>query len=131
MFTGVAFLFFGLPVSIIEVVVFAHRKKRVLIPAICLPVSVFMGLVFLFVGGILYGETDEYKQSVLEEQSEIKESSEQAKIQEEFKIELKYDITNTEEQQLTEQVEAPEGLKISKEKYRIIKFSKTINNAAE
>lgn len=92
MFSGIAILFLGLPISVIVTIVFAIKKKRVLIPAICIPTSLLIGLIFICVGGYLYSQTDEYKQSAVEMEQvepEKKEEEKQEDIVEESKSEEK------------------------------------------
>lgn len=70
MIIGLAILFLGLPVSIIVTIVFAIKKRRILIPVICIPASLLIGLISVFAGGYLYVQTDEYKQFVAEKEQE-------------------------------------------------------------
>lgn len=64
MLTGILFLFLGLPLSIASTIIFSIKRKKVLIPIICIPISIFIGLIFLFIGSYFYGQTDEYKQAI-------------------------------------------------------------------
>ena len=77
MFGGIIFLFLCFPVSIIFTIVFAVKKKKILVPAICIPICFALGISFIVSGGIMYGQTDEYKQSIAE-----KEKNEELKEQE-------------------------------------------------
>lgn len=78
MFLGFLLIILGLPASIVTTIVFTVKKRKVLVPAICIPASIFVGFVFLCIGGCLYGQTDEYKQSEIErEQSELAQLKEE------------------------------------------------------
>ena len=86
MIIGFLVLFIGLPASIIVTIVFFIKKKKVLIPAICIPITFWVGIIAIGVGGYLYGETDEYQQQLAEqtvkEQTE-KEETEEKEVEEE------------------------------------------------
>lgn len=100
MFTGMTFLFLGLPVSIVVTIILAHRKKKVLIPAVCIPASIFVGFVLLCTGGYLYGQTDEYKQSVAErEQRELEQLKEEIKNQENYIKDLESKLNSNEKEE--------------------------------
>lgn len=80
MILGCLLLVLGVPISIIATIVFAVKKKKVKIPAICIPVSLVLSLSCLIVGSAMYSKTDEYKEAsakAKEEQAE-KERKEQA-----------------------------------------------------
>lgn len=93
MFSGIGLLFLGFPISAIVSIVFKIKRKSAKIPVICLIISVVLGLIFIVSGGIMYGETDEYKQSVAEkEQSELINLQESSKEQEKRIKELEQEL---------------------------------------
>lgn len=77
MIFGFLLLFVGLPASIITTIVFAVKKKKVRIPAICIPASFILSLVFFVSGANIYSQTDEYKE--LAEQQRIEREQEEEK----------------------------------------------------
>lgn len=100
MFFGIALLFLGLPASIIAAVVFAIKKKKVLASAVCIPASIFAGFIFICIGGYLYGQTDEYKQSVAEkEQSELERLKEETENQENYIKDLESELNGNEKEE--------------------------------
>lgn len=50
MLGGLLLLFIALPLSIIVTIVFAVKKKKILVPAICIPVSFLVGILLLVIG---------------------------------------------------------------------------------
>ena len=53
----------GFPATIVTTIVFAVKKKKIKAPAICIPVSLVLSLIFLAIGAELYSRTDEYKEN--------------------------------------------------------------------
>lgn len=50
MLGGLLLLFIALPLSIIVTIVFAVKKKKILVPAVCIPVSFLVGILLLVIG---------------------------------------------------------------------------------
>lgn len=63
MASGILLLFVGLPASIITTIVFAVKKKKIEVPAICILASIVTSFVFLIIGGMEYSKTGEYKEN--------------------------------------------------------------------
>lgn len=86
MFFGIALLFIALPTSIILTIVFTVKKnKKVIFSAVGIPVSFILSLTFLGVGGYLYGQTDEYKEQMAQQEIERQEREELERIEAEQK----------------------------------------------
>lgn len=87
MVLGFLLLFLGVPISVITTIVFAIKKRKVKIPAICIPVSLVLSFIFLMIGGLLYSNTDEYKESSAKREAEIakqeKQKEKEKKLEEE------------------------------------------------
>lgn len=81
MVLGCLLLVLGVPISIITTIVFAVKKKRVKIPAICIPVSLVLSLICLIVGGTMYAKTDEYKEAAAKTEKEQAEKEKAEKEQ--------------------------------------------------
>lgn len=56
---GLFLLFIGVPLSIIITIVFAIKKKKLLVPIVCIPASFLVGILFLLVGATISTEPDE------------------------------------------------------------------------
>lgn len=98
MFGGIFLIFLGFPASIIVGIVFKIKKKKALIPVICIPTSLVAGLIFIVIGSNLYSQTDEYKESIAKkEQSKLEQLKEEAKEQEKYIKELEKKINNLEQ----------------------------------
>lgn len=118
MFSGMILLLLCFPVSIIVTIVFAIKKKKILTPAICIPSSLLIGLILVCIGGYLYSQTDEYKQSVVEiEQAELeeKEDKKQEDIAEESISEEKTNNDSKETEDKKEQKDTEEKKDTKKE----------------
>lgn len=59
MLGGLFLLFITLPLSIITTIVSAIKKRKILVPVICIPVSFIVGILFLIVGAVISPESDE------------------------------------------------------------------------
>lgn len=95
MFFGLFLIFVAFPASIITTIILAVKKKKPLIPAICIPVSVVTGIIFILIGGYLYGNTDEYKEHLKEEEAKKKiEATENEKATESTTKATKKSTTN-------------------------------------
>lgn len=108
MISGVVLLFLAFPASIVVTVVLAVKKKKLLIPVICIPASFFAGIVVIMLGGFLYGQTDEYKQQLAEQT--IKEQTEEEEA-EEKEVEKGKIEKETKEQTVKENVEKAQAEK--------------------
>lgn len=58
MLGGLFLLFITLPLSIITTIVSAIKKRKILVPVICIPVSFIVGILFLIVGAVISPESD-------------------------------------------------------------------------
>lgn len=111
MFFGIALLFIGLPTSIILTIVFTVKKnKKIIFSAVGIPVSFILSLILLGIGGYLYGQTDEYKERLAQQEIERQEREEQERIEaerkaEEEKARLESEQKEKEEQESTEEKE--------------------------
>lgn len=81
MILGCLLLVLGVPISIIATIVFAVKKKKVKIPAICIPVSLVLSLACLIVGSAMYSKTDEYKEASAKAKEE--QAAEEKRLEEE------------------------------------------------
>lgn len=120
MFSGFALLFLAFPASIVLTIVFAIKKKnKVIFSAIGIPVSFILSLVFLGVGGYFYGQTDGYKERLVQQELESREIEEQGRIEEEKKSEEEQEETESREESVAnsqpDEGEEAENAEISKE----------------
>lgn len=100
MFGGFFLIFLGLPASVIVSIVFKVRKKKALIPAVCIPISLVVGLIFIVIGSNLYSQTDEYKESIAKkEQSELEQLKQENQNQEEYIKDLEKRLEYTEKEE--------------------------------
>lgn len=132
MFLGIFLILIGLPLSIILTIVFViikiSKKKKsiwgIIISSSSIILCPLLGLFLIFIGGFLYGQTDEYKE--FQEQLESENTIENVEIEsekEEIVIEQ-----NTEEEQaeiveeeiISEEVieEATEVAELTEEEYK-------------
>lgn len=81
MILGILLLFIGFSASIVTTIVFIVKKKKVKIPAICIPTTVILSFACLAVGASLYSETDEYKQSMSEKQLKLEGQQKKTEFQ--------------------------------------------------
>lgn len=88
MILGFLFLFVELPASIITTIVFAVKKKKIKVPAICIPASLVLSLVFLVSGANIYSQTDEYKELAEQQRIEREQEEEKERIAKEAEEEL-------------------------------------------
>lgn len=115
---GLLFLFIGFPTSIVTTIIFAVKKKKVKIPAVCIPTTVIFSFIFIAVGASLYSETDEYKQSMNERQANLERQQEQVELKSSGAAESKVISENstdmeTEETQQQANISENEAKKIS------------------
>lgn len=100
MFGGIFLIFLGLPASIVTTIVFKVKKKKALIPATCIIASIFLGFIFICIGGYLYGQTDEYKENIAKkEQSELEQLKEETQNQEEYIKDLENRLEDAEKEE--------------------------------
>jgi len=85
---GVFLLFAGPLASIFTTIVFAIKKKKVLVPVVCIPASFVAGIVVVLIGLSIYEQTDEYKKSPTQEidEQQVMEEREQNPEKEEMNI---------------------------------------------
>lgn len=105
MFGGIFLIFLGFPVSIIVSVVFKIKKRKALVPVLCIPISLVLGLAFISIGTSLYGQTDEYKESVTKKERSELEQVEESKNQEEYIRYLEERLENAEKETQAENTE--------------------------
>ena len=121
MFSGIVLLFLVLPVSVIITIVFAVEKKEVLIPAICMPTSFIIGIIFLCIGGFMYGQTDEYKQAMAEKEQQEElldrnsETDESSQIEENIEGEKKAENSEVAKEETTTELTEEEYKALCKE----------------
>lgn len=115
MFSGVVLLFLAFPASVVVTIVFAIKKKRFLIPAICIPASFFAGMVVIMLGGFLYGQTDEYKQQLAEQTVKEQTEEEEAEEKEVEKKQAENKVKEQVEKEVTEKENTKKETKVEKE----------------
>lgn len=103
MISGVLLLIFCFPASIILTIIFAiKKKKKVIVSAICIPASLIISLVLICIGGYLYGQTDEYKEQLAQQESERLEKEEQERIDAVKKEDEEQEILESEQREKEE-----------------------------
>lgn len=130
---GVMLLLLVLPVSVIITIVFAVKKKNILVSAICMPASLIVGVIFLGIGGYMYGQTDEYKQYVLvnkqqEESEKIspksneEDDTKEKSLSEKYYLESDYldESPNEEKNTSNDSDQAEEKKELTEEEYKKI-----------
>lgn len=84
MIFGAFLLIFGTLGAFITTIVMAVlKKKKVWIAAICVPICLIVSFIMLGVGGYMYGETDEYKESVKQQEIEKQQKAEEERLKKE------------------------------------------------
>lgn len=96
-------LFVGLPISVIWLIVFAIKRKKLLAPLISVSACIILAISFTLVGTIAWMTTDEYKQYVTEKKIEASEKKEMERREELAKMLEQEDSEEKEEQEQTEQ----------------------------
>lgn len=81
MILGLLLLFIGFPASIVTTIVFAVKKKKVKIPALCIPATIVLSFICLVVGVLPYSRIDEYEQPMSEKQARAGEQEKQVELQ--------------------------------------------------
>lgn len=100
MISGILLLIFCFPASIILTIIFAiKKKKKVIVSAIGIPISLILSLIFICIGGYLYGQTDEYKEQLAQQENERLKKEEQARLESEKREEER---ESTEEKGISE-----------------------------
>lgn len=79
----------GFPASIVATIVFAVKKKKIKAPAICIPASLVLSLIFLAIGAVLYSETDEH----IENKENLRNEEEQRKTENDSEKQTEEELT--------------------------------------
>lgn len=98
---GIVVLFVGTTVSIIVLLVFAIKRKKIRLPLFCIFLCIFLGIFFLDVGSSMWEKTDEYKRlskkkAQTEELLNAKTTNDTQKIEKNITEDTEIDLKNNE-----------------------------------